>query len=302
MNVESPTIVGLGEVLWDLLPVGKQLGGAPANFAYMANLLGDRGIVASRIGSDALGAELRDALTRLGLDTSFVQSDPVHPTGTVKVEIDRAGQPSYEITESVAWDFLEINREWLLLARQADAICFGSLAQRSPKSRETIRMFLGAARPDAARVFDVNLRQDFYSATVIAESAKLADILKLNDSELPRVMQLLGLVYDEERSSAERLLRATGVKLVCVTRGSRGSLLVDGNASNEHPGSSVPVADAVGAGDAFAAALVHHFLRGSSLTAMNEAANRMGAWVVGQVGATPLADDDVLRKVRAAQG
>jgi len=284
-----------------MLPAGKQLGGAPANFAYMAGLLGDRGVVASRIGSDALGTELCDALTKLGLGTSFLQADLEHPTGTVKVEIDRDGQPSYEITESVAWDFLEYNHEWQSLARQADAICFGSLAQRSPKSRETIRAFLKAARPDAARIFDVNLRQEFYSANVIAESAKLADIIKLNDRELPRVMQLLGLAYDDEKSSAQRLLRATGVKLVCVTRGLQGSLVADANGSNERLGLSVQVADAVGAGDAFAAALVHHFLRGSPLAVMNEAANRMGAWVVGHVGATPPADDEVLNKVRAAK-
>jgi fructokinase len=301
MNAIPLTIVGLGEVLWDLLPAGKQLGGAPANFAYMARLLGDQGIVASRIGGDVLGAELRDTLAKLGLETSFVQSDQKHATGTVKVEVDRDGQPIYEITESVAWDFLECNLEWQSLARQADAICFGSLAQRSPKSRETIRRFLKDARPDAVRVFDVNLRQEFYSADVIAESAKLADIIKLNDNEFPKVMQLLGLAYDDEKTSAQRLVHATGVKLVCVTRGSQGSLLVDANASDEHPGSSIRVADTVGAGDAFAAALVHHFLRGSSLAEMNEAANRMGAWVVSHVGATPPADDDVLSKVRAAK-
>jgi len=301
MNAEPLTIVGLGEVLWDMLPAGKQLGGAPANFAYMARLLGDRGVVASRIGDDALGTELRDTLTKLGLENSFVQSDPEHPTGTVKVEIDRNGQPSYEITESVAWDYLEYTREWQLLACQADAICFGSLAQRSPKSRETIRTFLKAARPDAVRVYDVNLRQNYYSANLIAESSQFADIVKLNDGEFPRVMQLLGLTYDDEVSSAQRLLHATGVRLVCVTRGSQGSLLVEANASNEHPGSSVQVVDTVGAGDAFAAALVHHFLRGSSQAVMNEAANRIGAWVVGQVGATPPADDDVLCKVRAGK-
>ena len=298
MDANRFTIVGLGEVLWDIFPSGKQLGGAPANFAYMATLLGERGIVASRVGSDGLGIELRDSLARLSLDTSFLQHDRQHPTGTVRVEVDGSGQPSYEITEPAAWDFLGYDQAWQSLAREADAICFGSLAQRSPTSREAIRQFLKGARPDVVRVFDVNLRQSFYSAEVIAESAKLADIVKLNDRELPRVMELLGMTHDDEKTSAQKLLRATGAKLVCVTRGSHGSLLMNADGCDEHPGFEVRIADAVGAGDAFAAALVYHSLRGSSLAAMNEAANRLGAWVVGQVGATPPADADLHRRVR----
>lgn len=302
MTANTYSVVGLGEVLWDLFPEGKQLGGAPANFAYMANLLGDRGIIASRVGADTLGDEARAKLTSLGLDTSFLQLDSAHPTGTVNVTLDREGRPSYEITDPVAWDFLAWEREWQSLAQQADAVCFGSLAQRSSSSRETIRAFLGALRPGAARIFDVNLRQAFYSAETIAASVKLADIIKLNHEELPRVMQLLGLAQDDDASSAERLLRACGAKLVCVTRGANGSLLAGRNERDEHPGFRVPVADTVGAGDAFTAALVHHFLRGTSLAAMNEAANRMGAWVVSRAGATPPPDPAVVHQVRAALG
>jgi fructokinase len=300
MTAKIYTIVGLGEVLWDVFPEGKQLGGAPANFAYMANLLGDRGIVASRVGADALGNEARERFASLGLETPFLQLDPAHPTGTVNVTLDREGRPSYEITEPVAWDFLAWERGWQSLAQQADAVCFGSLAQRSPSSRGTIRAFLSAVRPATARIFDINLRQAFYSTEVLAESLKLADIIKLNHEELPPVMQLLGLAYDDDASSAQRLLRACGAKLVCVTRGVNGSLLAASNQSNEHPGFRVSVADTVGAGDAFTAALVHHFLRGASLTAMNEAANRMGSWVVGRAGATPPPDPAIVHLVRAA--
>ena len=292
-------VVGLGEVLWDLFPEGKQLGGAPANFAYITNLLGDRGIIASRVGDDALGDEIQQKLGTLGLESSYLQSDSARPTGTVRVRVDQDGQARFEITDMVAWDFLEWTPAWESLAQQADAICFGSLAQRSPASRETIHKFLGAARPGTARIFDVNLRQAFYSAKVLSESLKFADIAKLNAEELPRVVELLGIPHHGEQPSAERLRFAYGLKLVCVTRGAQGSLLVSEFERHEHPGFRVQVADTVGAGDAFTAALVHHFLRGARLAAMNEAANRIGAWVASCVGATPSSDDVQLRRILA---
>jgi len=292
-------VVGLGEVLWDLFPEGKQLGGAPANFAYITNLLGDRGIIASRVGDDALGDEIQQKLGTLGLESSYLQSDSARPTGTVRVRVDQDGQARFEITDMVAWDFLEWTPAWESLAQQADAICFGSLAQRSPASRETIHKFLGAARPGTARIFDVNLRQAFYSAKVLSESLKFADIAKLNAEELPRVVELLGIPHHGEQPSAERLRFAYGLKLVCVTRGAQGSLLVSEFERHEHPGFRVQVADTVGAGDAFTAALVHHFLRGAGLAAMNEAANRIGAWVASCVGATPSSDDVQLRRILA---
>jgi len=298
---DARTIVGLGEVLWDVLPQGKQLGGAPANFAYMTSLLGHRAIVASRVGSDTAGGELRKKLAELGLDTSYVQPDEMHPTGTVKVHVDADGQPSYEITDDVSWDFLAWTREWQRLASVADVICFGSLAQRSEMSRQTIRSFLRAPRADAIRIFDVNLRQEFFSAEVLADSLRLASVAKLNDVELPIVMRHLGLAYDEQKSAAERLRSAFGLKLACVTRGNQGSLLVREGESDEHPGFAVRVMDSVGAGDAFAAALAHHLLRGSPLRVMNEAANRIGAWVASQHGATPAADEDVMKLVRAGE-
>jgi fructokinase len=281
------TIVGLGELLWDLLPSGKQLGGAPANFAYITNLLGDVGISASRVGRDSLGDEALQRLAQLGLSAAAVQLDPIHPTGTVKVEIDSSGQPRFDISEPVAWDFLEWTSSWRKLAKEADAVCFGSLAQRSPQSRSTIRKFLQASRPEAIRIFDVNLRQNFYSAPILAESMELATIVKLNHEELPRIMDLFEHENRGERESASRLLSSHDLKLVCVTRASDGSLLISPDECSEHPGFKVKVADTVGAGDAFTAALVHGYLRGSSLAQINETANGVGAWVASQPGATP---------------
>src|SRR5678815_3015769 len=155
-------MIGLGEVLWDLLPSGKALGGAPANFAYMANVLGDRGIVASRVGNDEFGREARVIMQGLGLSTSYVQQDDQHQTGTAEVVIDAAGQPTFTIRESVSWDFLEWTVSWEELASRADVVCFGSLAQRSPTSAGTIDRFLRAVSKETLRICDVNLRQSFY--------------------------------------------------------------------------------------------------------------------------------------------
>jgi fructokinase len=280
-------VVGLGELLWDLLPAGKQLGGAPANFAYITSLLGDEGIPASRLGHDTLGEEAILRLRELGLATAFIQEDADHPTGTVQVEVDSAGQPRFKISESVAWDFLDWTLQWQRLAEQADAVCFGSLAQRSEHSRSTIRKFVQASRPNAVRVFDVNLRQNFYTPQILAESMKLATIVKLNHEELPKIMRIFELGHHSEEDSARRLLSLQDLKLVCITRGDSGSLLVSLNECSEHPGFRVKVADTVGAGDAFTAAVVHGYLRGTSLAQINENANRVGAWVASHSGATP---------------
>lgn len=292
--------VGLGEVLWDLLPSGRRLGGAPANFAYMSHLLGALGIVASRVGADALGLDLRSTLGELALETDFVQVDTAHETGKVEVHLDSQGQPSYEIAQGVAWDFLEWAPDCQRLAAQADIICFGSLAQRSATSRSTIRAFLGGSRAEAIRIFDVNLRQKFFSREVLADSLSRANVAKLNDEELPVVMRELGLDHHDEVTSARGLLRAFALDVVCVTRGSRGSLLLRGEEMDEHPGFAVRAVDSVGAGDAFTAALAHHLARGSSLNIANAAANKMGAWVASQVGATPEPDANVIRAVRDA--
>ncbi len=303
MTTPRPIVVGLGELLWDLFPSGKQLGGAPANFAYITALLGDSGIVASRVGDDRLGQEALWHLKSCGLDVNRVQRDLSHPTGTVKVAVDSKGQPEYQITENVAWDFLEFSEDWISLARSAHAVCFGSLAQRNSVSRSTIRAFLSALPSFAIGIFDVNLRQSFFSPEVLRDSLRHAKVLKLNHQEFPRFLDLLQCPLRDSQpsdiSAARWLCREFSLRLVCITRGRNGSALVTDDSQHEHPGFSVKVADTVGAGDAFTAALVHHALRGSSLAMMNAAANRMGAWVASQEGATPAAHPEVLAEVRA---
>ncbi len=295
-------VVGLGEVLWDLLPSGKHLGGAPANFAYISTLLGDEGIVASRVGDDHLGHEAIRQLELLGLPVDVIQIDPNHPTGTVNVEF-QGGQPQFKIAAPVAWDYLEWTPKWQKLAAEADAVCFGSLAQRSPRSQETIRKFLSHTPTTALRVFDVNLRQSFYSAPTLVQSTQLAHILKFSEDEFPKVMQLFGLAHEEDlQSSAQRLLTRFDLRLVCITRGNRGSVLATHEDFSEHPGFPVKVVDAVGAGDAFTAGLVHHYLRGAALEAMNDAANRLGAWVASNAGATPVPHSTGLARALAAVG
>ena len=293
------TIVGIGELLWDFLPAGKEIGGAPGNFAYVAGKLGDRGVVASRIGKDTLGNEIRARLDSLGVDTDMLQVDGENPTGTVNVQVDLAGQPQFDIAAPVAWDFFEWTPSWESLARSADAIYFGTLGQRHPQSTATTQAFLRAARPDAIKIFDTNLRQNFFSAEVIQESLRLANAMKLNHDELPRVMQMLQLNATDEISSAQKLLREFNLRIVCVTRGERGSLLVTQDEIAEHPGLRIEVRDTVGAGDAFTATLIHHLLRGSSLPRINEAANRMGSWVASHAGGTPPFSEEALAASRA---
>ena len=266
---EPALMIGLGEVLWDLLPSGKVLGGAPANFAYMASVLGDQGVVASRIGDDDLGREACRVMQELGLSTAYLQHDDCHQTGTATVSIDTAGQPNFTIKNSVAWDFLDWSPQWEQLSARADVVCFGSLAQRSDKSAATIERFLAHfeelhRKPErflkntskkTLRICDVNLRESFYSPGLLRRSFQHADIVKLNDQELLQVSYLFKLGIGTHEMLAQRLLRLCDLRIVCVTRGSRGSLLVTEGDAVEHKGFRVTVADAVGAGDAFTACL-----------------------------------------------
>jgi fructokinase len=186
-------MVGLGEVLWDFLPSGKMLGGAPANFAYMTCAFGNRGIVASRIGDDELGRQLCEAMRTLGLSTSHLQQDGQYETGSAEVSIDSTGLPTFTIKGSVAWDFLQWTSDWEQLSERADVVCFGSLAQRSPSSAATVDRFMHNMRKDALRIFDINLRQSFYSIDILRTSFRHATIAKFTDQELVRVCSLLGV-------------------------------------------------------------------------------------------------------------
>lgn len=292
------TICGVGELLWDVLPSGERLGGAPANFTVMASRLGNRSVIASRLGADERGRRALAQLQQFPVDLSYLQTDPKQPTGTVGVEFAN-GEPHYVIHQPVAWDFLEFTPQWKSLAAEADAVCFGSLAQREAASRNAIQNFVSATRSDAARVFDVNLRKPFYSADLIAESLNLANIFKLNESEVPIVLELLGgpaMAGQEQteaalRSAARWFMSKFPMKLVAITMGGQGSLLVTHESHDRHPGISAKVADTVGAGDAFTAALLDAYLRGASLYEMNGAGNRWGAWVASKQGAMPEIDD-----------
>jgi fructokinase len=295
-------IVGLGELLWDLLPSGKRLGGAPANFTVMSSRLGNRGVIASRLGNDPLAAEACGVLKAFPADISLLQTDPTHATGTVRVEI-RGNEPHYIIHEPAAWDFMEWTPEWRSLAQSADAVCFGSLAQRNPASRATIREFLSATRPDCVRVFDVNLRPPFFSVDVVDSSLTSATIFKLNEVEVPEVLAMLGFPRPKDKgeaallAAARSLLQKYPIQLVAITMGGEGSLLAARESFHRHPGIATTVADTVGAGDAFTAALVHAYLRDASLPEMNEAGNRWGGWVASQRGAMPPLDGATLAAI-----
>ncbi|RMG54026.1 MAG: hypothetical protein D6723_05960 [Acidobacteria bacterium] len=193
---------------------------------------------------------------------------------------------------------MEWTPQWQQLAGAADAVCFGTLAQRAPRSRQTIHRFLEATSPDCLRLFDVNLRSSYYSVELLRRSFQRAEVAKLNDEELRRVTELLELGGSDLVGRAERLRRTFDLTVVCITRGARGSLLVAESEVVEHPGVMVDVVDTVGAGDAFTAALAYHYLRGASLTAMSEAANRLGALVAARRGAVPMIDEDILERVR----
>lgn len=290
-------IVGIGELVWDVFPDGRLLGGAPANFAYNVTCLGETGRVATAVGLDSLGEEACRQLEANGLSVDTVQRTPEHPTGTVQVLVDADGQPAFDIRRDVAWDFFELTPDWERLAADADAICFGSLAQRSEVSRRATRGFLEQARESTLKIFDVNLRQDFYSKRVLRESLAIADAAKLNDGELDPVCDLLGVSAGDLRLRAARLRERFDLELVCVTRGGRGSLLAARDRIAEHPGVAVKVADTVGAGDAFTAAMACFHLRGASLEIIAEAANRLGAYVASQPGATPPGTRETARRI-----
>ena len=311
---EPHLVLGLGELLWDVLPEGPRLGGAPANFTVMAGRLGNHGVLLSRIGRDDLGQRALNCLEPLPVDTSLVEIDPEHETGRVTVYFE-AGQPYYTIHQPAAWDFLELSDEWVRLAERADAICFGSLAQRNLESRKTIQSLAAQTSSGCIRMFDVNLRAPFYSGEVIQQSLELATVVKMNDSEVPQVLKLLGLpevdqvvpagsrpehatsnaerMSLERRSAARLLSEFPTLQMVAVTRGGQGSLLVTRDEWHEHPGVSVQVKDTIGAGDAFTASLTHYLLRGAELPTLNEAGNLWGGWVASQSGAMPPLPDGV---------
>lgn len=279
------TALGLGETLWDVLPDGKKLGGAPANFAYHVNALGGTGIPVSRIGDDDLGRETLAELRTHAVSTDHISIDPAHPTGTVDAAIDADGVATYTFPDDVAWDFLAFDDATLALAASADAICFGTLAQRSTLSREAMYGLLEAA-PQALKVYDINLRQDFHTPDRIRASLNRADALKINDDELAFITPEFSLPTTE-RDALEELMNEHALSLAVLTRGDKGSLIITPDGVSDQPGKPAKVVDTIGAGDSFTAAMVLAHLNGLPLDTVNDYAATVAAYVCGQAGAMP---------------
>lgn len=281
--MKKKVIVGIGEILWDMLPTGKALGGAPANFAYHAQRSGEEGWAVSAIGNDPLGAEIMDIVKEKNLHNIIAVTDK--PTGTVQVELDDKGIPSYNIMEDVAWDNIPFTPDMEALASRADAVCFGSLVQRMG-SRDSVLKFLNTTRPDALRVFDINLRQHYYSSELIDVSLKISDILKINDEEIRVVAQLFGLEGDDT-AVCRTLIDRYGLKLIILTKGADGSEVITATETIPQKAGKVKVVDTVGAGDAFTAAFMVAYLRGDSLADAQRLANETAAYVCSCKGAMP---------------
>ncbi len=279
-----PVIGGIGELLWDLLPSGKQLGGAPCNFAWHAMQAGCKCHVISAIGTDDLGSELADTLHELGISDRFIQRNQ-YPTSTVSIKLNEQGHPDYTIHEQVAWDHIGWDDEMSRTARTLDALCFGSLAQRSAESRASILKLVGATRPECLKVFDINLRQHYYTRETIMESLVLTDVLKLNDDELPVVAGFTGLSGGVPQQLDE-LIRLMNLRHIVYTMGSQGSMIVSRDAFSFIEAPSVSVADTVGAGDAFTAVFTSGILMNLPLTDIHRKATDIAAWVCTQKGAT----------------
>ena len=286
----NTNVIGAGEVLWDLLLTGPQLGGAPANFAYHAHALGAEAQVITRVGKDDYGREIIRRFHEMGLPETGVQIDETAPTGTAKVALSGDGLAHFTIQENVAWDSMAVTDEAVAVARRADAICFGSLAQRCEASRNTIQYLVAATPPDALRVFDINMRQQFYSSDVVEKSFRLANVLKLNDDELPRLADMFSLTGSTEDQIGQ-LAQTFSLRLVALTRGPNGSLLYQKDNGevrrSDCPSRPVKVVDTVGAGDSFTAALVLGLLRKMDLDEINTVANEVARYVCSQPGATP---------------
>ncbi|MBD5339694.1 MAG: carbohydrate kinase [Bacteroides sp.] len=287
--MKDKIVVGMGEALWDVLPEGKKIGGAPANFAYHVSQFGLDSCVVSAIGEDALGQEILDNFNNKEL--TYNLATVPYPTGTVLVELDQNGVPQYDIKENVAWDNIPFTPELEELASRTKAVCFGSLAQRNIVSRTTINRFLDAMPkddPDTLVVFDVNLRQGFYTKEVLTESMERCNVLKINDEELVTVSRMFGYPGIDLQDKCWILLGKYNLKMLILTCGINGSyVFTPGNVSFQ-PTPVVEVADTVGAGDSFTAAFISSILKGRSVKEAHHTAVETSAYVCTQNGAMPV--------------
>ncbi len=288
-NIEnSKIVVGLGEVLWDVLPSGKQLGGAPANFAYHISQMGHQSCAVSAIGDDELGREILEVLADKSMGKYFPVVD--YPTGTVAVTLDDNGVPAYDIKEGAAWDNIPFGSELESLASRTICVCFGSLAQRNSISRDSITKFLKAMPNDEAtlKVFDINLRQHYYSREIIESSLAMSNIFKINDEELEVITPLLNICGESVEERAKEIVERYKLKYLIITCGTDGSYIFDRLSSSFMPTPRVEVADTVGAGDSFTAAFCGSILSGSSMVEAHTLAVKVSAFVCTQKGAMPL--------------
>ena len=292
---EKDMVVGMGEALWDVLPDGKKIGGAPANFAYHVGQFGLNSCAVSAIGEDALGAELLAQFNEKGVN-HMIETVP-YPTGTVQVELDDAGVPQYEIKENVAWDNIPYTAKLEQLAERTKAVCFGSLAQRNVVSRKTISRFLDAMEitPETLVVFDVNLRQGFYNKEILEESFKRCNILKINDEELVTVSRMFGYPGIDLQDKCWMLLGKYNLKMLILTCGINGSYVFTPGNVSFRPTPMVEVADTVGAGDSFTAAFIACILRGMSVPEAHQRAVDTSAFVCTQNGAMPVLPKDLTK-------
>lgn len=289
-------VVGIGEALWDMLPEGKKIGGAPANFAYHVSQFGLKSCVVSAIGEDALGKEINDNFTSKGLNHRLAEVP--YPTGTVQVEIDQAGIPQYEIKENVAWDNIPYTAELESIAENTKAVCFGSLAQRNVASRETISRFLDAMpkTEDSLVVFDVNLRQGFYNQEILSSSMSRCNILKINDEELVVVSRMFGYPGIDLQDKCWILLGKYNLKMLILTCGINGSYVFTPGHVSFQPTPKVEVADTVGAGDSFTAAFIAAILKGKSVAEAHSLAVRTSAYVCTKNGAMPILPQELIEQ------
>lgn len=288
-------VVGLGEILWDVFPERKVLGGAPANFAYHASQFGFNGYAVSAIGDDLLGKEILTSLEEKGLNYLLEKTD--YPTGTVQVTLNKAGVPQYEICENVAWDNIPFTARTENLAKNTQTVCFGSLAQRNSVSRETIRKFIKAMPEDSLKIFDINLRLNFYSKEIIHESLEMSNMMKINDEEVVKVANLYGWKGDEQEICG-RLLEDYKLDILVLTKGTDGSFVFTPRQTSYQPTPKVHVADTVGAGDSFTAAFVAAYLHGERIEDAHQLAVEVSAYVCLQHGAMPKLADSYLELFR----
>ncbi|MFO7908015.1 MAG: carbohydrate kinase [Pirellulaceae bacterium] len=295
------SITAIGEVLWDVFPDGSRFGGAPANVAGHAASLGAEATMVSCVGDDALGRQAISELDQRQVRTDYVRVSPDYPTGVVNVELDESGRPRFTIEEPAAWDDLEWSEALLQLARRCDAVCFGTLGQRSEPARQVIQHFVSAAPVSAVRVCDVNLRPPFVDPNVIRESLERANVLKLSDEEVDIVGNAAGCSGTESEILAE-LLDNWGLHLIAVTRGSGGATLLSNSERSDCGGIPTEVVDTVGAGDAFTATMICGVLHGVALSTINWHACRIASYVCSQSGATPPIPEQLVARLWSEGG